>query len=989
MFLPSLRSGAPAPPASSAPPASAPALTPVPMPTPSPPSELPTLRRSPLSFVGRVGAVSVFSREINRVTDMARGRDAVWLGTRLGVKRIDNIPGNGESYGATHVYGAGDGLPWGVAQCIATDDEGDRAVTIVEVAGYPDKLPYALCLYHPETDRWQVIARLPGNRSGRSLDSSGWQPGFFERELPPYYVAIDGKYVSLMVSTVVGREPLLSRYDKFTGAPAAPITAPILADGDAPSLTIRATARDRDTIYLATERGLFTVDTGAGTVARYFPGMYVGGVGVAPPGSEAEDTLWFTAAPRMPVAGGDDPGSYGFLRSFSLITKRDGGVRVSLKAEGGQSELRVGEDGLPYLVQRGQFARYEPKGKIWRHFGTLPLTPPMFGSNHQPAYTTAIPGRGDVPDSVAAVRAYARKDFAMDDEERLRWTRERFRHWVSPDVRAAVAATGVREGAATGTSFAVSASGAATESVATSRERGELNRLPATRYNGSSNKTPDPFIPRREWSTGNWGVPLPRLLKWDTARETAGDFGPVMTFADRFRDETISNADLMRANKALIRLRAKPRPAPYVAIPLNLPPLRRAPPRVTGLSRGYGNGSDEVILETSRGPLWLFSVGGDGEAEVVWLSQAEKKQREAEAANTPARSLDAPPPADAPGMPRDPASTTPLITRALGDPGGGHTYYLVAGSPRLWLYNASKPGWEPKAALPASVQQFVGGDGKRLNDPLTAILGNGLLVVSTDGVWKYDQYRDAGQGRWLAVSLPPKFAPADAYTGSVVAPSDLETVSVVAEPGSVLIAGRGRQQSDSPFLIRWDKKTGRSTLLADGRNGLPFLHGNAPLLFGDGEAAWIAQQPRGDEPGGAFRWDARAKRFTPITDETVLAMEADNHATHDVTDKRATRDVFLLTRSAILRWHRATGRVTRFPLPIPNSARLVTQTPATLYVLAGDIVFGWDKGMERWQRLAAVPRTGDYARLTVVPTAAGGRALWVSGDSGAARVGLP
>ncbi|MBC8134557.1 MAG: hypothetical protein H8F28_01550 [Fibrella sp.] len=909
----------------------------------------PYLSKSPLTFTSRAGAVSVYSRDTNRITCMARGDGATWLGTRQGIKHLD------VASGAVRVYGAGEGLPWGAIHSIATDDAGTGAVALVQSNTETGKGLLLFCAYDAESDRWKVLDRVLDERPEWFTNMDRGSRDYFRGYSPKYYIALGERYAILVPHISDANEPLARCYDRATGKVAEPTVAQVISDGDVPFVATWSVTRHRGKIYLGTQYGLHEVDINTGVSQCYLPTLDVRSVAVAPPRTEvAGDMLWFTAKVRPAGTNYSDVWDDGFLQAFSLAEGHPMGDAVSLKGIGGYGStnnvLRVGEDGFPYVVS-GSFARYEPQTRTWRCFdkqGKELSEDEMRRRRRRfsPSVENFIPAPAAViPDAIVAERAYARGQSLLSEyfvPESVRWIQSRFPDWHSPDARAPSAPTDAAE-------------------------RCELNAL-AAEVQSWEKRTADPFIGGRAWSTGNAGG-VPQVWKW-------GAPPPAATLYEKYVLETRERGAAGSENDVVTP------PEPLSKIPLNLPALRRVQPGVTTLCTvweqyGDGGGREGVIVESGRGILWVHRLGSDGIAQTRWITPDKQKALESTRQN---RFWDVNKfPSDVAALPPPLGSDKPPILRPLLHAGGDAAYYVaVAGSPHLWCYDYAKKTWMQKAALPTSVQRFAAGDGSLLNKLPSATIEYKLLVGGNDGLWMYDDTDN--RDRWIQVPLPPKIAPADPSTVGVVAGSEIRLSRAVADKQGVFIAGRGQKNDDPPLLVIWDKQTSRSTFLTEGTHGIPSLRGGAPLLMMDGEAVWYALQTnwQGDASGG-YRWDARKRQFVPVTEETVVAMEP---------DIESGRGVYLLTRGALLHWHRKTGKTTRFALPTEQVAQVMLQTPQNLYIVAQNVLYAWDKKSRNWRQLADIPRVTDDARLQLVTAPGQGKALWLYDGSTAVRVAL-
>lgn len=914
------------------------------------------LRNSPLAFTGRANNVSVYSRETNRITCMARGTAATWLGTRQGIKRLDTATG------AVRVYSAGDGLPWGAVQSIATDDAGNGAVALVYSTPDPETTLLLFCLYDPKSDRWQILTQLPYQRPNWFASMPEEERRHFRVYPPNYHVAIGEKYAVLVPYISTAKEPFVLRYDRATGKVAEPVVAPNISDGDAPFIATKSIARYREILYAGTNCGLYAVSLDTGNIKRHFPRLEVLKVAVPPQRNSAShiSTLWLTAVTRYPGRKYGDEERAGSLYSFSLMENHPVGEPVSLNGIGDlgtwQSSLRVGEDGFPYLIRTDRFARYEPQIRLWRYFdmrGQETTATEAMKRYRSAAYRIndfpLVPATV-IPDSIAAERTYgdAQTDsITYYQPDSLHWMQNRFPAWLTPDARA-------------------------TTTPNNTGEYDELKALPVS-WERFENRITDPFIPHREWSVTTQGG-VPQLWKWDTTM-SAQQMPPAMTLYDQYLMETSDN----RAKNTAGSLVAPTGPMSKIA--LRLPALRRTSPYVTGLrtiwqTNATGDRQNGTIVETKRGSLWLNWLGNNGDCLAQWLTPDNQKELEAtdQKQYVDLRPLSS----DAPAPPVQNPSGRPPILRTLENQGGSHSYHLIVGSPYLWHYDNSERKWTQKAALPVAAQAYIASAESLKKLPAT-VLGR-VLIGDANGLWVYDGIDNHDQ--WIPVLLPPKFDAPDATTVGVVATSDFRLRQVAVDKQNIFIAGSGQKNNDPPILIRWNKKTGETAFLTEGTHGIPALRGGPPLLMGDGEAVWYALQKRGYQFGGegdvsgGYRWNGKTNQFIPVTTEPVVAME---------TDTANDRDVYLLTNHAILRWHRKTGKTTRFALPTEQTTQRMLQTSQTIYVVAQDALYAWNKKMQQWRLVTNIPRVSNDARLHL----ANEKALWLYDGSTAVRVMFP
>lgn len=913
---------------------------------------------SPLAFTGRSGNVSVYSRETNRITCMARGTSATWLGTRQGIKRLD------AASGAMRVYSAGEGLPWGTVHSIATDDAGSGAVALVHSTTESGDASLLFCLYSPQSDRWQVLTRLPATRPDWFANMESYTRYHYAGFGSIYHIAISEKYAVLLPYISTEKEPFVSRYDRSTGKVTQSAVPQIITNGDAKFIATNSLVRYRETLYVGTQYGLFSVKINSGETERHSPELDVLRVAASPLQHPLtpSPTLWFTARTRSAGTDHTNRGGDGFLRAYSLAENHTEGDSISLNNVGFEASeklLRVGEDGFPYVVGDSYFARYEPQTQKWRRFyddgkDAATETPEEVRQRHNSRFMfhqdTPLAPATVIPNTVAAERAYSDVRFGAEHyytPNSLHWTQIRFPEWITPDVRAS-------------------------SPQAESKERSELNALPVAEE-PYLDLVMDQSIPHLAWSV-NIQNNIPLLWKW----EVSGEKLPVATLQAEY-DGEIQGKSAQEAASLLDTILRKP----LGKIPLNIPDLRRVQPNVTGLCRIWqktteGNDRDGVIVETKRGPIWLIDINSQSDAYTTWLTQ--KKQKILEAIDQKPFNYSRPLPLDAsvPPLPNIPGQ--PPVLRLLRDDGGGLFYVLATGSPHLWVYDSQKKSWMQKAILPVSVHHFVARDSKILEQLPVAVFRGQILISSTDGLWGYNQLSTVDE--WVPIILPTKFAPADALTMSVVAASRLHLERAVADKQNIFISGRGEKDNDPPFIIRWSKKSQKSTFLTEGNYGIPSLRGDSPLLMNDGETVWCFLRTRrynredeGDV-GGGYRWDEKTNRFIRVTDETVVAMEADTEGEHNVN---------LLTRDALVRWYRKTGKTERFPLPTKQTAQVMLQTPQIVFVAAQDRLYAWNNKTQQWRLVTNIPRVSNDARLHL----ANEKALWLYDGATAVRVMLP
>lgn len=121
----------------------------------------------PLALAASGPNETLFSANVNVVTCRAAGgAGEVWLGTNLGIKRIE--PGRGGKPATVRHFTRGDGLPGDRILALAADANGASAWCLVSLAGPPplfsawNETPgaVALCCWERRTGRWETLRRV-------------------------------------------------------------------------------------------------------------------------------------------------------------------------------------------------------------------------------------------------------------------------------------------------------------------------------------------------------------------------------------------------------------------------------------------------------------------------------------------------------------------------------------------------------------------------------------------------------------------------------------------------------------------------------------------------------------------------------------------------------------------------------------------------------------------------------------------------------------
>lgn len=165
----------------------------------------------PLSLVQSDAAWTHYSRAVNALCCFAEGKEETWLGTRLGIKRID------EKAGRVRHYTRLEGLPGDEVVAIAAD--GDSAWCLVTVRPEPSAASgwaVALCEYRRGEDRWEERGRLPLPGNPFTLSTPGGPPADSPRKsLQRSALAVTASQVA--VAPDAEGAPLLLLYDRRRG----------------------------------------------------------------------------------------------------------------------------------------------------------------------------------------------------------------------------------------------------------------------------------------------------------------------------------------------------------------------------------------------------------------------------------------------------------------------------------------------------------------------------------------------------------------------------------------------------------------------------------------------------------------------------------------------------------------------------------------------------------------------------------------------------
>ena len=939
---------------------------------------------APRALVYQSGGRTLYSRAVNQLTAYAEAAGgATWLGTRLGVKRID------AKTGTVRHYTTLDGLPGDVITAIAAD----RSEAWCMLAGVNDARPVLeLCRLEPKSDRWRKIRHLPVP-SAEAAHTDTTSTSFPQRPV----VAVTDDFVCFAAGRV-GRdaEAVMTLWDRRERRWREVGWDPELR-ADNPYLAISFSMADRDGVWLGTNLGLLRYAWRGGW-RRFLPDRAVHA------GALRGGALYLACRARNPSfdpRGSNDAGSLARLvpetgerREWPL------GRPGSPRYDAGPLDLSIAEDGAVWVSQRGGedngrpgpiFHRFDPRAEEWQALDSgrpeyLPAVPDaalrslVLGSSRPEEFwrppsrvaATALAARLPAwfcpesplppevergPGSVTRIEepgdaVWTFAENALQHTEGVRLDR-----FPIGDVRVATrppAFSVVRLGE---TLFVLTSRGMQALDLKTGIWRQVFlpSRVSGESYN--SRLTPD----------GNRLLIQNRydraVLRYDPATEEfsaaappgdhvllgAGPRGAVWLRAQ--------SGPLLRADRAMPGAERTP-PRPIVpALPATLlSPPNASPPRalavsgdiawhyVSVLSEGRTRGAligYDTKTEAWTPPLLLGDASygsrselsvlpdGEGGAYVTPGDPASSVQRYSRKARR--WSVVAPP------VPTEPGWNQPELALVSVD---AERVWLLAASPRaLWEWDRKESSWK-RYPLPASPDGSSGWPGQ-----LAARHGGFIFAGSPQGVWRFRIKERA----WDVRSLP---IPARGQFSAARLAADTRSVwAVLYLPGT-----------SHSFAGRFDRQA-RIWTFWDEESGFPG-HGSVDRLVADGVTAWVLQN------GGAYRFDpstnrwedlTRAMRTEPRRDVSVRHMEFDTEAVWLLTTVGPATGGALggSSRPAVVpllwRWDRSTGALTSYHPPSmegdSSRGRGFLVEPDRIWIAAGSSVYRFDKATRSWHAL--------------------------------------
>ncbi len=394
----------------------------------------------PVSLVSRVKPTALYSRDINRPLRVARAGMTEWIGTPIGVKRVDR----GQQRVSLFV-GTG-GLPLGAVESLATDDTGESAAAVVRCrdAGRPlepDRI--VLCLYDVRAGSWRELGTLPP--APRPGDNVSYEEMIHpsNRDWVPYRVLLTAARVILVPSTLqTGGVAAFQVYDRVTGeAVNLPWDETLAADF--PAINVNAVAWRGETVLFGTDIGLLSLNLGTGSWHRTLRTQQILQVAV----SAESEAVYAVGVPRVPsgapVTVPPGPANLFVVKPGELGSEPR--VIPFPSAPGDTGILTVSSDGTPWLsalgtfyrrgAETGEWTRVDDKGDVLPQSALPPVPPPDFDPfNEAPVIAVAPPDK--IPDEavIARVLIPAPPPFggAARERDRMRWIRDRFARWISP-----------------------------------------------------------------------------------------------------------------------------------------------------------------------------------------------------------------------------------------------------------------------------------------------------------------------------------------------------------------------------------------------------------------------------------------------------------------------------------------------------------------------------------------------------------------------------
>lgn len=293
------------------------------------------------------------------------------------------------------------------------------------------------------------------------------------------------------------------------------------------------------------------------------------------------------------------------------------------------------------------------------------------------------------------------------------------------------------------------------------------------------------------------------------------------------------------------------------------------------------------------------------------------------------------------------APAPPADRAGLPDP--FFQYALVSvNKERIWVASKNRPRlWEYDRSAGRWQAHAAPASGRFIGSGETTVLQSGaaFFLGGPGGLWRFD----LGTQTWARLPV----------TGS--AARDLRIIHVAGDAQAVWTLCASRAPSGQVFAARWDRRT-RAWTLWDTASGFPergFPHRLTPA--GDG-SAWVIAGGYGDPSAGAYRFDPATGRWQRPTDALLAGVAEKNDLFVHVDDIGVNAAGVWLLASAAWTTARAERANYRLPLPprIPGLAR-------------------YDRASGTWEPIETPPGAGKL--LLVEPGA-----LYVAGTNGLFRL---